>query len=454
MEEADMGSSKDRSLWLDSFSVLAGIMIVAPGCSTAGDDHDGFTTEEWAVVKEMQPLATEAPRNLYNNRDLDPSVARLAQKLFYETEFAEAITVDNNWAGKKGETGKMSCASCHDPKGYFVDTRVDPTTNSRVALSNGLGVPGKRQTPGMLNDGYQTWIGWAGRNDSLMMHGAGVSVFVSSQLTLAHYVYRKYLDEYNTLFPSSPLDPALDPAAPDAARFPPSGKPRANAMAPLGPFDMMDPADQKIIFKFMSNMARLWDTYPRALTTHGSRFEKYAIGDFTALSTAEKRGLRLFINKAACNDCHNGPTLTDNLFHNVAVTQPQGVIDQGRMPDMGAARTNIYSGSGEYSDDRAAGQLKLDSLPAMAGPEMEGQFRTPTLLNIAETWPYFHTGQSRTLEEVVDHYNKGGEETGFSGSKDPKLKPLGLTPGDVSDLVAFLKSLTGVVDESLTKDIR
>jgi len=421
------------------------------GC-TEGDDHDGFSSEEWKVIQSLQPLATPAPRNPYNHRDQDPAVVKFAQKVFFETEYADAITVDGNPQGKKGDAGKISCATCHDPKGYFVDTRIDPATNSRYATSPALGTPGRRTTPGFLNDGYQIWAGWTGRHDSLMMHGTGVSVFVSNQLTLAHFIYKKYKDEYNSLFPDHPLDNALDPMAPDAARFPPVGKPKANAMAPDGPFEKLTPADQHFIFQFMYNMGRLWDTYPRALVTHDSPFETYAKGDFTALSPQEKRGLKLFIGKAACNDCHNGPALTDAGFHNIGVPQP-GAPDLGRMADLATTRANIYNGAGEFSDDPEAGRKKLDEMPPI-NEAMNGVFRTPTLLNIAETYPYFHTGQVRTLDEVVAHYNRGGSDTNFSGTKDPKIRPLGLTDNEQADLVAFLKTLTGVVEPDLAKDIR
>jgi cytochrome c peroxidase len=427
------------------------LVLGLSGC-TEGDDHDGFSSEEWKVIHSLQPLATPPPRNPYNHRDQDPEVIKFAQKIFFETEFADAITVDGNPAGKKGEAGKVSCASCHDPKGYFVETRIDPTTNARFATSPGLGAPGRRTTPGMLNDGYQVWAGWTARHDSLIMHGAGVSVFTSNHLSFAHFIYKKYRDEYNTLFPDHPLDPALDPMAPDAMRFPAAGRPKANAMAADGPFEKMAPEDQHIIFQFMYNMARLWDTYPRALVTHDSPFEIYVKGDFTALNYQEKRGLKLFIGKAACNDCHNGPALTDTGCHNVGVPQP-GAPDQGRMADLATTRANIYNGAGEFSDDREAGKKKLEELPPIT-EAMNGLFRTPTLLNIAETHPYFHTGQIRTLEQVVAHYNRGGSGTNYSGTKDPKLRPLGLSDGDEADLVSFLKTLTGVVDPELIKDLR
>src|SRR6185436_21110507 len=57
---------------------------------------------------------------------------------------------------------------------------------------------------------------------------------------------------------------------------------------------------------------------PRKLTTPDSRFQQYVRDKkYELLTVQEKRGLRLFIGKAACNDCHTGPTLTDNLFHNI-----------------------------------------------------------------------------------------------------------------------------------------
>ena len=71
-------------------------------------------------------------------------------------------------------------------------------------------------------------------------------------------------------------------------------------------------------------------------------------------------------------------------------------------------------------------------------------FRTPTLLNVAETAPYFHSGLAKTLEEVVWFYNQGGGSVGtFAGKKSPEIRPLGLTEDEVQDLVEFLQSLTG-----------
>jgi cytochrome c peroxidase len=435
-------------------------LVGTVGCSSVGgDDHDGFAAETWKVIQTMQPLATEMLANPCNKLADDDNTARLGQMLFFERQWADAITVDG-LSGKKGETGKVGCVNCHDPAHYFMDTRVDPATGTRTATSSGLGAPGKRNTPVMVNLGWNTWTGWTARFDWLTMHGAGAAEASTSRLSAAHYVYRKYRDEYNLAFPATPLDPALDPAAPDAARFPMAGKPKPAPTAampnpPDGPWEMMDPADQKIILKFMSNLGRAWEAYPRKLVTHGSPFERYMMGDRSMLTAEAKRGLELFVNKAACSDCHTGALLSDGKAHNAAVPMASGATtpDIGRFADIPATLANPFNGAGEYSDDPEAGRQKLMTLPAQ-DDSLKGQFRTPQLLNIAETGPYFHTGQFKTLEEVVDHYNQGGAETGFAGVKDPKLKPLMLTAPEKTDLVAFLKSLTGDAPaEEWTKDI-
>jgi cytochrome c peroxidase len=70
----------------------------------------------------------------------------------------------------------------------------------------------------------------------------------------------------------------------------------------------------------------------------------------------------------------------------------------------------------------------------------KGAFKTPTLRSIIETAPYMHDGAFKTLEEVVDFLNEGG---GANQNLSASMKPLNLTPEEKTDLVAFLKALTG-----------
>ena len=86
---------------------------------------------------------------------------------------------------------------------------------------------------------------------------------------------------------------------------------------------------------------------------------------------------------------------------------------------------------------------------------LEGMFRTPALLNVAMTAPYFHSGAVQTLEEVVWFYNQGGGSEGtFAGRKSPQLRPLLLTEAEISDLVEFLRSLTGKTPAQVAEEAR
>ncbi|MDX2023796.1 MAG: cytochrome c peroxidase [Deltaproteobacteria bacterium] len=435
----------ERRSLRSTLPALGLVAIATAGACGQEDGKNGLSAEEWAMVQEIAPYSKPMPANPFNHRDQDVAVAKLGQMLFFETDVSEAepLTVDSPF-GKKGDKAKIGCVTCHDPARYFADARPG-------SLSLGRNGYLRRNTPTMLNAGYYNWAGWTGRHDSLVMHGAGVWSTSASALSYAHYVYRKYRDEYNAVFPATPLDPALDPLAPDAARFPMSGAPKANAMAADGPWEKMAPEDQKIIQQIQYNLGRIWDTYPRKLTTPNSPFERFTKGDEKALTPEAKRGLRLFIGKAACSDCHSGPTLSDNQFHNIGVATNMlaTAADVGRFADLAASSTNVFGGAGQFSDDPAAAAAKNATVVQM-DMTMMGAFRTPGLLSIEKTGPYFHSGEFPTLESVVRFYNVGGGDKAgdggpgtYAGTKDVRLRPLGLTEPEIADLVAFLKSLTG-----------
>jgi len=436
-----------RREWMAMGAALAAAVAIT-GCDDLTDDKDGFSSTEWALIKDITPFSKPMLPNPINSRADDESVARLGQKIFFETEHAEALTADSA-LGVKGDVGKIGCVTCHDPKKYFVEPRAIPPSLGRAG-------PGRRNTPTAVNVGYIDWFGWAGRHDSAVMHGSGVMGTSATPLAIAHFLYRKYRDEYNAVFPNKPLPDELDVMHPEAARFPPTGQPKASATAADGPWEKMMPEDQKAIQQIQFNMGRVWEAYPRMLRTPGSPFEKYANGDYAAISPGAKRGLRLFIGKAACNDCHNGPALTDNLWHNVGLASANPAMpDMGRYADImtNATRNSPFNGASQFSDDQEYGRKRLDAMPMLVD-SMKGGFRTPLLLNIAETGPYFHTGEAKTLDEVVRHYNKGGAETGFVEPKDPKLAPLSLSDTEIADLVEFLKTLTGPLPEGWINDIR
>lgn len=155
------------------------------------------------------------------------------------------------------------------------------------------------------------------------------------------------------------------------------------------------------------HLVRSLASYQRTLISGWSRYDRYLQGDPAALSQAERRGSELFNSPAlGCGTCHSGHDLSDHRFHNIGLYTLS--------PDPGRAR------------------ISLDPLD-------HGKFKTPTLRNIALTAPYMHDGTLRTLEEVVDHFARGGQA---APNKSPLVAGFTITDQERSDLVAFLKALT------------
>lgn len=165
-------------------------------------------------------------------------------------------------------------------------------------------------------------------------------------------------------------------------------------------------------------IARAIAAFERTLISTNSPFDRHVAGDKTALSDSAKRGLELFQGKARCVLCHNGPNFTDNKFHNIGVPQT-GPLKE----DLGR-----YAVTKRESD--------------------RGAFKTPSLRSVALTAPYMHTGGFKTLEEVMEFYNKGGEQV---PGKDVFMSALNLTDQEKKDLVELMKSLTGDLNVSPPK---
>jgi cytochrome c peroxidase len=420
------------------------IACMLPSCEADpfGSGKDGFSAEQWELVLELEPLKGPPPENPFNEYATDSAAAALGHKIFFDPAFSSEIRLPGP-SGEVGEAGKVACTTCHDPNRYFADPR--PTGG----MSHGTGYT-ERNTPSLVNVAYYEWFNWGGRADTLATQGGGTlettTNGASTRLYVAHLVYDNYKDEYEAIF--GPLDPALDSAHPEAARFPPSGRAKSSPDAPDGPWEMMTGDDRAVVNRIMANIGKMFEAYERNLIGGSSPFSRYIQDPETAeFSPAARRGLELFIGKAACNECHRGPVLSDNRFHNIGVTQVfdeyTPVVDEGRFEDVPALLRSSWNAAGSYSADPEAGAEKLAALD----PEDEstkGKFRTASLLNVAETAPYFHNGSAASLEDVLWHYDIGGGDPGsFAGSMDAKMHQLGLSNAEVSDLIAFLQTLTG-----------
>ena len=146
-------------------------------------------------------------------------------------------------------------------------------------------------------------------------------------------------------------------------------------------------------------------TYERTVVSERAPFDAWIEGDEKAISEEAKRGFALFNTKGQCSSCHEGWNFTNDGFH-----------------DIGLAHE--HPGRGKFLPD----VLK-----------MKHAYKTPGLRELTKRSPYMHNGSIATLEQVIDHYDGGGIDR---PSRSDLMKPLGLTPQEKSDLVAFMKTLT------------
>ncbi|MFQ5989878.1 MAG: cytochrome-c peroxidase [Candidatus Methylomirabilales bacterium] len=165
-------------------------------------------------------------------------------------------------------------------------------------------------------------------------------------------------------------------------------------------------------------------------------FDRYANGDRNALPLAAKRGLALFMGKAGCIQCHNGPLASDQDYHNLGL--PEHPLFRTMPLAQVAHRYEQYIKGVPEARYRAADR-DLGLYYVTKRPEDIGKFRTPSLRELKYTAPYMHNGLFSTLDEVIDFYNAAA---GPAPGKSPLLKPLGLTAQEERDLRAFLESLS------------
>ncbi len=159
----------------------------------------------------------------------------------------------------------------------------------------------------------------------------------------------------------------------------------------------------------LENIGKALASFQRTLVVNETRYDLFLKGDRKALSAKEIRGLDLFAGKAFCITCHHSENLTDNEYYNLGLNSE----DKGRF--------------------------------AITGDERDiGRIRTPGLYGITYTAPYMHNGSIDTLEEVIEFYNRGGDNhPNKSMFMRMFMSELHLTAEEKGDLLAFLKVLGG-----------
>jgi len=164
----------------------------------------------------------------------------------------------------------------------------------------------------------------------------------------------------------------------------------------------------------LDTIAQALAAFERTLEPGRAAFDRWIEGDEQAISESAKRGFVLFNGKANCFACHGGWRFTDDRFHDIGVA----TTDRGRGRD-----------------------VKDDEL-------MQFAFKTPTLRSVALRPPFMHDGSVPSLYDVMRLYEKGGIDR---PSRSPMMLPLTMTEQERLDLVAFLETLTGAIDEARAK---
>jgi len=210
--------------------------------------------------------------------------------------------------------------------------------------------------------------------------------------------------------------------------------------------------------------------YESLLVSDQTPYDSYAEGNTGALTTTQKIGLDIFLKKGKCVNCHKGAEFTgatvqnaanerlermlmgdgqhatyDNGFYNIGVRPSGEDLGVGGKDPFGMplSEARLLSQFGASFYGQVIGSPAGLSLKAGDRTTAHGAFKTPGLRNIELTAPYFHNGGQRTLAEVVDFYNRGGDFARQNlADLDPDIQPLGLTTKEKGALVQFLKALT------------
>jgi cytochrome c peroxidase len=404
------------------------------GCGNAFEPERGddpyFTASEWEKILTLSPLP-DPPSDPTNRWADDAMAAALGKQLFFDEGYG--------WKDAQ-RTEHSSCAKCHIPVPAFV-TQNEPLAEFRNITS-------------ALNVAYYEWYTWDGRFDSLwsLPLGATEGFLNSTRLEVAHRIAEAYAEDYTEIF-GDDIERFRAILENEPERLPPRARPTTDEKHEelQNAWEAMRREDQELADRIFANFGKALAAYMRRLVSRDADFDRYVAGDYDAIDTDAKRGLRLFIGHANCISCHEGPAMTDNEFHNVGVPlsmNSKGKREQGRydaIEEYGRDRTefNIDGVHSDHPTDRHAGLVAVDA--------DRGAFRTPTLRDVEKTAPFMHAGQIRDLQQVIEHYNEPPDHVMF-GVLDEKLLPLKLTIDDIDDLEALMITFTGeTLDSSLLR---
>jgi cytochrome c peroxidase len=375
-------------------AVVVAVVIVF-GWQNRAIEPPAWTDAEIDALRSLSLASLPAlPPDPSNAVADNPQAAVFGQQLFFDPRLSA--------------NGGISCSTCHQLVRQFTD-----------GLPKGQAIgTSKRNTPSIVGSAYSPWLYWDGRRDSQWAQALSPledpNEHGSSRLQIIAVISGDdaYSASYQALF------------------------------GELGDVSGDDPVALNTAF---ANVGKAIAAFERTLLPAASRFDEFVDAVVDGDAEEQKKlfrddevwGLRLFIGKANCTQCHNGPLFTNNEFHNTGVLSSPGELpDKGRVTGVQEVLADPFNCLGKYSDDPARQCAELTFV--RTGPELIGAVRTPSLRNVELTSPYMHKGQVETLAEVLQHYNEAADA--MIGHNE--AKPLKLSSRELRQLEAFLKTLT------------
>ena len=392
------------------------LILFATIATVTASGRGGWTSAQLEELRSMSLAELDSlPRDPTNRVADDPRAADLGRRLFFDTRLSA--------------NGRVACSTCHQADRGFQDG---------IALANGVGTTARRTMPiaGMARSPF---LFWDGRKDSLWAQALGPLESPvehgGTRAQYAHVIAESYAPEYEELFG----------VLPDLSRVPRSAGPVADREA-ASAWNALSTAQRDDVTRVFVNVGKAVAAYERHIEFAASRFDKYVAGltsgqpGQSILTDDEIAGLRLFIGRANCTQCHNGPLFTSNEFHNTGVPpRAELAIDHGRLAGATAVLSDEFNCRSQWSDARA--QCAELEFIVTGEHTLDRAYKVPSLRNVADRAPYMDAGQFATLADVLDHYNRApAAATGHS-----ELRPLRLKAVELRQLEAFLRTLSGPI---------
>lgn len=365
---------------------LAGLLLCLPALAAAAD------AAERAAILAHGPWPAPLARDPGNRASGDAQAIAYGRRLFFDPR----LSAD----------ARVACASCHRPERDFSD-----------GLPRGVGLAeGRRNTPALADVARRRWFGWDGASDSLWAQSL-----------------RPILD---------PLEMGLSVAG--AARL--LRTDRDYRCRHVRVFGRLPGADEALLVEAAKALAAFQETLGSGRSPFDAFRDALARGDRAAMGrypAAARRGLALFVGRGRCSVCHFGPDFSHGEFGDIGVPffLPGGGVDAGRHAGIARLLASPYNLLGRYNDDASRGNA-VRTRHVVAQHRNFGEFRVPSLRNVARTGPYLHDGSLATLEAVVRHYATVDPER-LHADGEPLVGALDLAEGEIADLVAFLETLSG-----------